>query len=146
MTNPIAPQDVAAEVRQVQNPEVLRTLALRTLGQIRELKGEKKNLAESKQSIADNDTQLQAAVERAEEFLTKVKEHKARIKALPETQNITAKEKDVAKELKNLGETLTHHLINYTKATGSNVIEDENGKELKIKHKVSVSSGQMKLF
>ena len=53
---------------------------------------------------------------------------------------------EIKAEMADLTDGLTGHLINYSRMTGTNVIEDEDGKELRISHKVSVKSGQMRLF
>lgn len=146
MNNPIAPQNEVAEVRQVESVHAIRDIALRQIEQIGELKEKKKLLTEQMKSIIDNDQDLAHVESEAEELLEAIKAAKAKVKNRPEYVSIEVKAKEVAEEIKEVGESLGNHLISYSTLTGSNYIENHEGKQMKIKHKVSVHSGQQRLF
>lgn len=88
---------------------------------------------------------LNDAVSAAEERNREIKELKAKVVATPEYQQNNIKDKELGEQIKELSESITNHVVNYTKIAGD-YLEDEEGNELKITHKVTVSSGQMRLF
>lgn len=144
MNNPLSTP--TAEVRQEEASHERRSIALRQINLIKEMKNEKRLIREQKQSIADNDVRLNDAQTHAEEHLQAIKEAKAILKSQPETMALNITEKELNQQIKELGESLSNNLVAYMDETGSTFIEDENGKELKIKQKISVHSGQQRLF
>lgn len=137
---------VSAEVREVQTPESLRNIALRVLAQIKENKEQRKLLKEQEESLMNADQAVREAERAAEPYTKAVTKLKKLVKDTPEYATIGLKGKELGRELKGMSETLTNHLVNYTRLTGSNILEDEEGRQLKIKHAISVLSGQMRLF
>ncbi len=146
MNNPIAPQAPVAEVRQVDSVYAVRDVALRQISMIKELKEKQKQIREMKKSIMDNDQDLAHIESEAEELLEAIKAAKAKVKQQNDYVSLDVQEKELKEEINEIGETLSGHLITYSQMTGSNYIEDESGKQMKIKHKVSVHSGQQRLF
>lgn len=146
MNNPLAPQNEVAEVRQVESVHAIRDIALRQIEQIGELKKKQAHFKEMKKSIMENDTDLAHAESEAEELLNRIKEAKAKVKKQSDYVQADLNDKDVADEIKEIGESLSNHLVSYATLTGSNYIENHEGKQMKIKHKVSVHSGQQRLF
>jgi len=146
MNSPLAPSSPVAEVREVSDVTSIRNIALRQIERIRELKVDVKALRDQKKSLMENDPALKQAENNAEEHLQAIKEAKSKVKALPEHAQLDTKEKEIKSEINEISGTLSNHLIQYSNLTGSNILEDDDGNELKIKHKVSVTSGQLKLF
>jgi hypothetical protein len=146
MNNPLAPQNEVAEVRQVDSVYAIRDVALRQIEQIKELKEKQKHFTEMKKNILENDQDLTHAQSQAEELLEAIKTAKAKVKKQSDYVQAELNEKDVKEEIAEIGESLSGHLISYSALTGSNYIETAEGKQMKIKHKVSVHSGQQRLF
>ena len=131
---------------QVKTIESVKAVALRKIGVIKELKDKKKMFSEQKKSILDNDKNLQKAIDNAEELVKAIKTAKDLVTAKKNFSDIVQKNKDTHSEIKELIETLTGHLLNYSKMAEADFIEDESGKVLKIQHKISLKDGQLKLF
>lgn len=124
----------------------VRAIALRKIDKIKNLKDEKRLIREQKQSITDNDTRLNDAEIMAHDYLQAIKEAKAVLKSQPKMLALAIAEKELGQQIKELGESLSNNLVAYMDETGSTFIEDESGKELKIRRKISVHSGQQRLF
>ena len=147
MNNPLSQPTPAAEVRQdVSSVQAVENISIRQLHQMKELKEQQKLLKEQKKSIMENDRDLTDAENNAADYLQAIKEAKAKIKQQRDFVEIDAKEKELKAEMKELGVSLNNNLTNYSRLTGSNVIEDDEGKEYKIKHQVQVKSGQLRLL
>ncbi len=87
------------------------------------LKKEKEML----ESNLANDPQYQEAFQKAKEASKKKQEEKARIIKQPEVEKIYRTVKDGTAQLKIMKETLSNHLQNYGKISGTNQFEDEEG-------------------
>lgn len=145
--NAIVPQAPnQAQVETVTTPESLRAISLRLLEQVKSLKHDLKLISEQKTSIMNASADVRKANADAEPYTKAVTSAKKKVKEQMDFKQLTSKEKETKKELKEISTTLTNHLVNYTHLTGVNVIEDDNGREMKIKHAVSVLSGQMRLL
>lgn len=147
MNNPIVSDPIAIEI-QIESEEVkaVKSVALRALEKITELKEKKKLLAERKKALFDNNSAVAEAERQAEEYVEAVKVAKERVKTTNDFAEVEAQLKDLSSELKEYGETVNAHLFEYSRMTGKNEIVDEDGKTLKIKHQVQVKQGQMRLF
>lgn len=139
-------QTISGYEVQVTDVETVKNLALREIEQLKELKEKQKLLNEEKQSILDNDTELSRKESDIQPVVDEIKKIKKTIKASEQFMAIESKAKDLKEDIDMVKDSLSNALINYTKLTGSNFIEDATGKQYKIKHKLSVSSGQLKLF
>lgn len=147
MIQPIPNNEPAAEVRvDAESFHTVRAIALRQMRESKELKEKRKAIREQKQNLLENDVILQDALSALEERMTEIKELKAKVVNQPEFLQLKLKEKELTEEINELGESITNHLVNYSKMTGSDYLEDEEGNELRIKYKISVSSGQLRLF
>lgn len=135
-----------AQIQEATTPESLRAMSLRLLAQAKGLKHDLALISEQKKSIIDGNESVRKATVAAEPYTKVLTSARKAVREQPEHKGLVAKEKEVKKELKEVSTSLTNHLVNFTRLTGVNVIEDENGKELKIKHAISVLSGQMRLF
>jgi len=135
--------EVHAESAEVK---ALKSVALRALEKIGELKDKKKLLAEKKKALFDSNSAVAEAERQAEEYVEAVKVAKEHVKATNDFAQVEAELKDLSSELKEYGETVNGHLFEYSRMTGKNEIVDESGKTLKIKHQVQVKSGQLRLF
>lgn len=135
--------EVQAESEEVR---ALKSVALRALEKITELKEKKKLLAEKKKALFDSNAAVAEAERQAEEYVEAVKVAKEHVKATNDFAQVEAEIKDLSSELKEYGETVNGHLFEYSRKTGKNEIVDNEGKTLKIKHQVQVKSGQMRLF
>lgn len=143
MHDPINPP---AQIEQAaETAESLRAIALRQIAQVKELKEQRKQIREQKKNLLENDVLLADAVAAAEERNQEIKQIKAKVVATPEYQQNNVKDKELGDEIRELSDSITNHVVNYTKIAGD-YLEDEEGNELKITHKVTVSSGQMRLF
>jgi len=136
-----------AQVEQMaETAQSVRAIALRQLAEVKRLKDERKQIKEQKKNLLENDVMLADAVAAAEERNQEIKQLKAKVVGTPEYAQNNIKDKELTEQINELSESITNHLVNYTKISGSDFLEDEEGNELKIKHKIMVSSGQMRLF
>ena len=90
----------------------------------KELLGEKKEMLESN---LENDQAYQEAFKLAKELSKKKQEEKARIIRQPEVEKIYSDVKNGMAQLKIMKESLSNHLQNYGKLSGTNQFEDEEG-------------------
>lgn len=145
MNNPI-PGPISAEVRGVETTSVIRSIALRQMGRLKELKGQQRDLKESMTNLMDNNKDLQDILAQAETMLQRIKDEKSKVKTGREYSQLNIKEKELRSEIKDIQESLNNHLVNYSRMTGSNFIEDEEGKEIEFKVRIKLQSGQLKLL
>ena len=90
----------------------------------KEILGEKKEMLESN---LENDPSYQEAAKLAKEASKKKQEEKARIIRQPEVERIYSDVKDGNTQLRTMKDSLSNHLQNYGKVSGTNQFEDEEG-------------------
>jgi hypothetical protein len=100
-----------------------------------ELLRSKKEMLESN---LENDPQYQEASKQAKEAGKKKQEEKARIIRQPEVEKIYADVKDGQAQLKIMRDSLSNHLQNYGKLSGTNQFEDEEGQVREIVYTAKV--------
>lgn len=126
--------------------KAITALALRSVAELKRLKAERKEVREQKRNLVVNDKGVSDIEYEMTDLTLKLKEAKAKISRTPEHEKLKLQDKELTEMINEVSEMLTSHLISYTNLTGSNIIEDDDGNELEIKHKVTVKSGQLKLF
>lgn len=100
-----------------------------------EILGEKKEMLESN---LENDPNYQEAAKLAKEASKKKQEEKARIIRQPEVEKIYADVKDGQTQLRTMKDSLSNHLQNYGKISGTNQFEDEEGQVREIVYTAKV--------
>ena len=101
----------------------------------KEILGEKKEMLESNLS---NDPNYQEAAKLAKEAGKKKQEEKARIIRQPEVEKIYSDVKDGMTQLRTMKDSLSNHLQNYGKISGTNQFEDEEGQVREIVYTAKV--------
>jgi len=101
----------------------------------KEILGEKKEMLESN---LDNDPAYQEAAKLAKEASKKKQEEKARIIRQPEVEKIYSDVKDGQTQLRTMKDSLSNHLQNYGKLSGTNQFEDEEGQVREIVYTAKV--------
>jgi hypothetical protein len=89
-------------------------------------------------SNLENDPTYQEASGLAKETSKKKAEEKSRIIRQPEVEKIYTDVKDAQSQLKIMKETLSNHLQNYGKVSGTNQFEDEEGQVREIVYTAKV--------
>lgn len=97
-----------------------------------------KNQKEMLQSNLDNDPAYQEAAKQAKEASKKKQEEKARIIKQPEVAKIYNNVKDGMTQLRVMRQTLSNHLQNYSKLSGTNQFEDDEGQVREIVYTAKV--------
>ena len=90
------------------------------------------------ESNLENDPNYQEAAKQAKELSKKKLEEKARIIRQPEVEKIYADVKDGQGQLRTMRDTLSNHLQNYGKLSGTNQLEDEEGQVREIVYTAKV--------
>jgi hypothetical protein len=90
------------------------------------------------ESNLENDPNYQEAAKQAKELSKKKQEEKARIIRQPEVEKIYADVKDGQGQLRTMRDTLSNHLQNYGKLSGTNQLEDEEGQVREIVYTAKV--------
>src|SRR3989344_5966677 len=86
-----------------------------------------RNKKEMLESNLENDSAYQEASKLTKEASKKKQEEKARIVRQPEVEKIYAHVKDAQTQLRDMRTSLSNHLQNYSKLSGTNQFEDEEG-------------------
>lgn len=86
-----------------------------------------RNKREMLESNLENDPNYQEAAKLAKESSKKKQEEKSRIIRQPEVEKIYTDVKDGQAQLKSMRESLSNHLQNYGKLSGTNQLEDADG-------------------
>ncbi len=96
------------------------------------------NQKEMLESNLENDPAYQEASKLTKETSKKKQEEKARIIRQPEVEKIYSNVKDGQSQLKTMRESLSNHLQNYGKISGTNQFEDEEGQVREIVYTAKV--------
>lgn len=126
--------------------ETVRSLALRQISKLKELKDAEKTIKESMDNLMESNRSLANAIESAKEAVEAVKEAKIRVKKGAEYSQFESKQKDVVALIKDLQESLNVNLVNYSHLTGSQVITDDDGKDIRFSLNAGLKSGHTKLL
>jgi len=86
-----------------------------------------RNHKEMLESNLENDPVYQETAKLTKEASKKKQEEKARIIRQPEVEKVYSNVKDGTAQLKAMRESLSNHLQNYGKISGTNQFEDEEG-------------------
>jgi ABC-type transporter Mla subunit MlaD len=144
---PTTPPAIVQQADQVgETIQRLQSLIERYAAELKRLKNDKKLLTEQEKSILDNDSQLSIVQESAETLNKQVKMRKAELKNTIEMVNLKAKKSELSEEQKEIEETMSNHLLNYYKLTGSKSFDTSNGEQVEFKTKATISSKQLSLF
>ena len=90
------------------------------------------------ESNLENDSAYQEASKLTKEASKKKQEEKARIVRQPEVEKIYAHVKDAQTQLRDMRTSLSNHLQNYSKLSGTNQFEDEEGQVREIVYTAKV--------
>ena len=97
-----------------------------------------RNKKEMLESNLENDSAYQEASKLTKEASKKKQEEKARIVRQPEVEKIYAHVKDAQTQLRDMRTSLSNHLQNYSKLSGTNQFEDEEGQVREIVYTAKV--------
>lgn len=95
-----------------------------------ELKEKQKKVSEMLKSYLENDAEYVEAAKIAKDAAAKKNGIKKRLLSLPEAQGLAEKIEEIRDEKRELQESLSYYLSEFSRLSGTNEIEDENG-ELK---------------
>ncbi len=98
-----------------------------------ELKGKQKDLRGRLKNILDNDVALSEYEQQAKDAASEFTKRKKDLMESVEAKEIRAKSKEVAEEIGDMQDSLTHHLISYYQVTGVQSFETASGEEREFK-------------
>lgn len=96
---------------------------------IDELTIQQRELRERLKNILENDAGLSELEAVAKEARDAVKKRKTELMNSVEAKEVKAKEAETKEEIKEMKESLTHHLLNYFTITGTQSFETPSGEE-----------------
>ncbi len=146
--NTITPTAIVETVRDNASETIfsLQNLIAKNATRLRELKAKKKMLSEQEKSLLENNQEFQEAESVASEHIQAVKEAKLKVKQSLEAQKLKTQKVELSEEEKEIQETLSNHLVSYYSLTNSNIVDIDNGEQIQMTIKATISAKQLELF
>ena len=106
------------------------------------LKNELKEARESMKNVAENDTELAEAEEKANVFMQQMKERKAKLQTSPQVVQLKTKIGELNEQKKEVEEALNNHLLNLFQITGTKTFDTSSGEQREFSVRASLKSGK----
>lgn len=147
MNNPLTPPAIEISVTETDQTIIsLQNIIERNANALKEVKKNKKLVADQQKSIVENDPIIAELTEQMQPLMQEIAERKAKIKSNVEFVKLNVQKKELGEEEKEISETLSSHLTNYYTMTGTKSIPNSQGSEVGFKIKSNFTSKQLELF